>query len=155
MTDAFEISISSDFGLMKKALYFVLAQIKEKKPCIEGDDFMDLRLIFTELLTNAIIHGNKYNTQKRVYIFIEFTDEGILSKIMDEGNGFDFTEVLRSRDPIENLLSETGRGIQLVRSAADELTFIGKGNEVKFSKKVGYVMSEEPIFTYKDQVCTF
>ena len=79
-----------------------------------------------ESVINAIKHGNCSDVRKRVHV--EFTTlqgeavPGIAIRVRDEGCGFDPTTLA---DPLaqENLLKSTGRGILLMRSFMDEMTF--------------------------------
>ena len=79
-----------------------------------------------ESVINAIKHGNCGDVRKRVHV--EFTTlqgeavPGIAVRVRDEGCGFDPTTLA---DPLaqENLLKSTGRGILLMRSFMDEMTF--------------------------------
>ena len=74
---------------------------------------------------NAIKHGNRNDTAKRVHV--EFTalesadtPQGVVIRLRDEGPGFDPDKV---PDPLapENLLKGSGRGIFLIRSFMDEM----------------------------------
>ena len=75
---------------------------------------------------NAIKHGNCSDVRKRVHV--EFTVlqgdavPGLAIRVRDEGCGFDPSTLA---DPLaqENLLKSTGRGILLMRSFMDEMTF--------------------------------
>src|SRR5215208_4056742 len=77
-----------------------------------------------ESVINAIKHGNRSDTHKRVHV--EFTPleaetpRGVLIRVRDEGPGFDPESV---PDPLapENLLKGSGRGIFLIRSFMDEM----------------------------------
>ena len=79
-----------------------------------------------ESVINAIKHGNCSDVRKRVHV--EFTmlqgDEvpGLAIRVRDEGCGFDPSTIA---DPLaqENLLKSTGRGILMMRSFMDEMTF--------------------------------
>jgi len=79
-----------------------------------------------ESVINAIKHGNCSDVRKRVHV--EFTvlqgDEvpGVAIRVRDEGCGFDPSTIA---DPLaqENLLKSTGRGILMMRSFMDEMTF--------------------------------
>ena len=79
-----------------------------------------------ESVINAIKHGNCSDMRKRVHV--EFTmlqgDEvpGLAIRVRDEGCGFDPSTIA---DPLaqENLLKSTGRGILMMRSFMDEMTF--------------------------------
>lgn len=77
-----------------------------------------------ESVINAIKHGNRNDTGKRVHV--EFapieadSPQGVVIRVRDEGPGFDPEEV---PDPLapENLLKGSGRGIFLIRSFMDEM----------------------------------
>lgn len=94
-----------------------------------------------ESVINAIKHGNSSDVRKRVHV--EFTilhgDEapGLAIRVRDEGCGFDPSTLA---DPLaqENLLKSTGRGILLMRSFMDEMTFqraAEGGMEVRMVKR--------------------
>jgi len=94
-----------------------------------------------ESVINAIKHGNCSDVRKRVHV--EFTmlqgDEvpGLAIRVRDEGCGFDPSTLA---DPLaqENLLKSTGRGILLMRSFMDEMTFqraAEGGMEVRMVKR--------------------
>lgn len=72
-----------------------------------------------EAVINAIHHGNKENPGKKVHIrFLVFPDR-LEIHVRDEGQGFDPATL---PDPLasENILSNSGRGIFLVRKFMDE-----------------------------------
>ncbi len=94
-----------------------------------------------ESVINAIKHGNCSDVRKRVHV--EFTTlqgeavPGIVIRVRDEGCGFDPSALA---DPLaqENLLKSTGRGILLMRSFMDEMTFqraAEGGMEVRMVKR--------------------
>ena len=94
-----------------------------------------------ESVINAIKHGNCSDVRKRVHV--EFTTlqgeavPGIAIRVRDEGCGFDPSTLA---DPLaqENLLKSTGRGILLMRSFMDEMTFqraAEGGMEVRMVKR--------------------
>lgn len=99
-------------------------------------DLYDLRLIYSELLCNAVMHGNKGDSSKFVTLSVELDNDTVLSAISDEGCGFDYASLLAEKSPQKNIYSEHGRGILLARSLADSISFNGVGNEIVFSKKV-------------------
>jgi serine/threonine-protein kinase RsbW len=99
-----------------------------------------------ESVINAIKHGNRNDTGKRVHV--EFTPlesseapRGVLIRVRDEGPGFDPAEV---PDPLapENLLKGSGRGIFLIRSFMDEMVLqraAEGGMEMVMVKRAGSV----------------
>lgn len=93
-------------------------------------EYWKVHTCFYEALLNAVVHGNKYNTQKQVYIEFRIVETGlIVLKIRDEGSGFDYHNLPDPFSP-ENILKDFGRGIQMVRTLADKVRFNKKGNEV-------------------------
>ena len=82
----------------------------------------DIAITSTELINNAILHGNKGDPEKRVKIRLAVKNETVRIDIIDQGDGFDPTSV---PDPLakENLLKEVGRGIFIVKSLVDSLEF--------------------------------
>ena len=95
-----------------------------------------------ESVINAITHGNRFDLRKRVHV--EFTSlegaeqPGIAICVRDEGHGFDPSGLA---DPLaqENLLKTSGRGILLMRSFMDEMTFqraAEGGMEVRMVKRI-------------------
>jgi serine/threonine-protein kinase RsbW len=98
-----------------------------------------------ESVINAIKHGNRNDTRKRVHV--EFTPldvqapRGVLIRVRDEGPGFDPDSV---PDPLapENLLKGSGRGIFLIRSFMDEMVLqraAEGGMEMVMVKRAGPV----------------
>ena len=94
----------------------------------------DIELALLEALTNAVIHGNSENSSKRVYVICRCYMDGEVSiMIRDEGTGFDSSAVL---DPTvrENLLFTHGRGIFLMKTLMDEVSFEEGGSVVRMRK---------------------
>ena len=75
-----------------------------------------------ECVINAIKHGNRNDTSKRVWVDLETPqDQSALTiRVRDEGEGFDPEEVANPLAP-ENLLKASGRGIFLIRNFMDHV----------------------------------
>lgn len=86
---------------------------------LEHDRFVNFQIAISEALVNAIVHGNKENPEKFVYIEIEFDQISLTIKIKDEGAGFELEEI---PDPTDNsnILKEHGRGIFIIKSFVDK-----------------------------------
>ena len=95
----------------------------------------DIAISVSELVNNAIDHGNKKNEEKRVIVTIEKNSEAVSLTVTDEGAGFNPDEL---DDPLaeENLLKEVGRGIFIVRSLMDEvdIALTKEGTIVTFTR---------------------
>ncbi len=84
-----------------------------------------------ESVVNAIKHGTRQDTTKRVFLQFTIRERALEVEVRDEGHGFDPTAV---PDPLapENLLKAYGRGIFFMRQFMDEVThtFPARGGTV-------------------------
>jgi serine/threonine-protein kinase RsbW len=87
---------------------------------ISTDKYNNILLALTEAVNNAIIHGNKNDIKKEINLEFVITDEYIKIIVTDEGEGFDPDKVPDPTLP-ENLLSEHGRGIFIMKHFVDEI----------------------------------
>ncbi len=80
----------------------------------------EVGLAVRESVANAVLHGNRCDMSKKVLLNAELTDSGLVISIKDEGEGFDPDSLA---DPLvpDNLLSETGRGLFLVKTCMDDV----------------------------------
>ena len=83
----------------------------------------------SEAVNNAILHGNKLNSKKNVFIRLNFMVNQLRIEIEDEGDGFYDTVLFDPTNP-ESIKLEHGRGIFILRQIADELTFKDGGKKV-------------------------
>jgi len=102
----------------------------------DEDDLHRVGIALRECMVNAVVHGNRYNARKRVYLKVIRTPESLTVVIGDEGDGFDPTAV---PDPLagENLLRGSGRGVMLMQAFMDEFQISKRspqGTEVKMVK---------------------
>jgi anti-sigma regulatory factor (Ser/Thr protein kinase) len=80
-----------------------------------------------EALVNAVTHGNRHDTSRKVYIqSVCEPDDSLSIVIRDEGDGFDPSSVSIPKDPGE----DRRRGIHLMTSCMDEVRFRRSGTEV-------------------------
>jgi len=96
---------------------------------ISEELYGNILISITEAASNAIIHGNALDFNKKVEI-VYFIENSILQIVVtDEGNGFDYNNL---PDPTssENLEKIDGRGIFLIKNLADSVSFNQKGNEI-------------------------
>ena len=115
-------------------------------------------LAVSEALANAIIHGNLEissalrndaadefyreveQRQQRspyrdrsVYLGMRFTQSSVTFAIRDQGAGFDRASLVDPTEP-ENLMCVSGRGILLMKSYCDAVSWNSTGNEVTLVK---------------------
>ena len=96
---------------------------------------IDIEMALLEALANAVIHGNGDDSRKSVYVTCRCYMDGEVSvTVRDEGKGFDSSTVL---DPtaLENLMFTHGRGIYLMKTLMDEVSFEEGGAVVIMRKK--------------------
>jgi anti-sigma regulatory factor (Ser/Thr protein kinase) len=127
---------------------------------INQDKKEQLQIALTEILMNAVEHGNcdisyeektewleSRNTvidlileknkdpeirNKKVIFEYRITPEKTFFHIKDQGHGFNWEERLKKLENPENLLNLHGRGIMMSRGFVDKLTYNRIGNEVWF-----------------------
>ncbi len=81
-----------------------------------------IAIAVTEAVNNAILHGNKLDPSKKVSIQIRVNEKSITFIVRDQGSGFDPDSLPDPLDP-QNLLKESGRGIFILKSLMDEVSF--------------------------------
>ena len=90
----------------------------------------------SEAVINGIVHGNRQDPEKKVYINLEvIEDKRLIFTISDEGEGFDFNNLPDPTAP-ENLENLTGRGVFIIKKLADQCIFNSKGNELELHFKI-------------------
>jgi serine/threonine-protein kinase RsbW len=103
---------------------------------LDDDDLYRVGIAIPECMVNAVVHGNRYNSRKKVHLKVERTADRLTIVVRDEGEGFDPNAV---PDPLagENLLRGSGRGVMLMQSFMDEFQISQgqpQGTEVKMVK---------------------
>lgn len=97
-----------------------------------------LGLAIREAVANGVQHGNKEEPEKRVTVSFVLEREELSIRIQDEGEGFDLDGL---PDPLapENLFKPRGRGILLMNSFMDDVSFEfdgDRGTAVTLRKRV-------------------
>jgi len=95
-----------------------------------------------ETVVNAIVHGNKSDPAKLVFIDFTATPEAapadLIVRVRDQGLGFDPEQL---NDPLaaENVLRSSGRGIFLIKQFMDDVSIARSregGTEVRMVKHI-------------------
>lgn len=102
----------------------------QKELDFDNEYYAKLMLVVSEAVTNSIMHGNKQDASKKVFVEAVANGAGISFTIQDEGDGFEPEDL---PDPLaqENLLKTGGRGVFLMNEYADEVEYSDKGNTLK------------------------
>src|SRR3569833_549922 len=106
---------------------------------LNEDESSQVGMAVRECTVNAIVHGNRYNRNKKVHLQFERSESDLTITIGDEGEGFDINSL---PDPLapENLLRQSGRGLMLARAFMDDFDLhsrSGGGTEVRLVKHAG------------------
>jgi len=90
-----------------------------------------------EAITNAMVHGNKEDEAKTIELTLNCLGRELEIEVKDQGEGFDPTSIPDPTEPA-NILKTSGRGIFLMRSFMDEVTWSMRpegGTTVRMTKK--------------------
>jgi|AntAceMinimDraft_1070359.scaffolds.fasta_scaffold02107_3 serine/threonine-protein kinase RsbW len=99
---------------------------------LDHEDQERIRLSLHEAVANAIKHGNKFDMKKQVILNTLHLGTQIEFQIVDEGEGFVYEEIDDPLDPA-NLLKDSGRGIFLMNSYADEVHYAKNGTHLNLT----------------------
>lgn len=77
-----------------------------------------LNLVLTEALANAICHGNDCDPEKDVNVLISASDQDLIIRVYDQGQGFDIDSL--AKDGVDEN-SEGGRGLQIILKLMDSV----------------------------------
>jgi len=98
---------------------------------ITNSYYGNILMAVLEAVKNAIQHGNKNNPDKEVKVSFKSVPNGLCFKIKDQGNGFNFLDVPNPLEVADGQLEKTGKGIFLIRSLADQVSYNPKGNVIE------------------------
>lgn len=109
----------------------------------DEDEVGRISMAVREATVNAVLHGNHYDTSKRVSLSFENTGNELIITVRDQGTGLDVNSVADPLAP-ENLLKQSGRGIFLIRAFMDEVRFrnMEPGTEITLIKRVQATTSD-------------
>jgi serine/threonine-protein kinase RsbW len=94
----------------------------------------EIEIPLREALANAVIHGNAQDPRKRVHVECRCYMDGEVSiTVRDEGHGFNSEKVPDPTSP-ENRMFTHGRGIYLMKTLMDEVSFEDGGSVVRMRK---------------------
>ena len=120
-----------NISLVEKAIDDCSAELK-----LCSEMYGNILISVIEVVTNAIIHGNKLDKTKKVFIGISCSDDKHMTfTIEDQGNGFNY-EVVPDPTLPENIEKPHGRGIFLMKNLANKVIFENKGSKVTLIFKI-------------------
>jgi serine/threonine-protein kinase RsbW len=124
-------TIASDF-LQKRELQRRILKAVEAYG-YDHHSIFGVKLALEEALTNAIKHGNKLDSKKKVRVTARVSPRRLVVTVEDEGPGFNRNGV---PNPLldENLEKCSGRGILLIESYMDEVEYSNNGRCLRMIK---------------------
>jgi serine/threonine-protein kinase RsbW len=97
------------------------------------EESFKIKLALEEALTNAMRHGNKLKPELFVDVAVFVEPSGLVLEVKDQGLGF-AAEHLPDPTTKENKDRPHGRGVYLMKSLMDEVTFQEGGSKVRMVK---------------------
>ena len=114
------LAIKSNFTNIE--LVQVVIEEALKQLDLDQDDAHWVGIAVREAVANAVKHGNKLDPEKQVEIDFGVEDEGVVIRVVDEGEGFVVEEVADPLAP-ENMLKPSGRGIFYMKRFMDSIDY--------------------------------
>jgi anti-sigma regulatory factor (Ser/Thr protein kinase) len=110
-----------------------LMRLIEGSHCVCGEE-PAVELALAEALNNAVVHGNRMDRQKLVQVLCRCEPgKGISVVVKDQGQGFD-PHAVPDPTAAENIGADHGRGIWVMKSVMDEVSFERGGTEVRMRR---------------------
>ncbi len=97
---------------------------------LSREQYDDILLSLTEAVTNAMVHGNQGDANKRVSISLRQQKDVLSIRVSDEGPGFNPNQVPDPTSP-EHIEACGGRGIFLMKRLSHQCRFTHGGRTVE------------------------
>jgi len=136
----FSGTIASSFQDVNFIVLDIIEVLKTKCNLQQKDLLFRISFMLREVLNNAVEHGNRFDSEKKVTCIVQYEAPMLNFLIRDEGSGVDFQ--MEPFKASENyLLRERHRGYALIQ----ELNFLVEfqGNEVSVKLNLEQVNKEE------------
>jgi serine/threonine-protein kinase RsbW len=102
-----------------------------------------LKLIVSELVMNAYIHGNRGDPRKTIDVIIQFDENQFVTVVKDQGRGFKEEDYRRMVTAVSGEGDESGRGMKIVHKLCDQVQLY-KDEDDKFCIRVTRRMKLQP-----------
>lgn len=135
-SNGFELKLDISMPGSLDAVEGVVAQIIGIVRELNFDDEKEygIALCIHEALVNAVRYGAKSDPQKSIRCCVAWNEKkGLVMVVRDPGPGFDPGQVPECMDA-ENVYSDHGRGLRLMRELMDQVEFRHNGSEILLRK---------------------
>ncbi len=151
--------LENDQSLVVPLVSHIQDSIQAIRPALDEGQLMQIGVALQEALLNAMHHGNlevsselrqngseAYHRKieerlrepryadRRVRLSVRLSRERLECEVLDEGPGFDLSQVPDPTNP-ENLLKASGRGLYLILAFMDEVSHNATGSEIRMVKE--------------------
>lgn len=123
-----DMTIPSQLSL-KMPLVFRMIKELQGRQCLPWTGTYRAELCFDEAITNAMVHGNRLDPARTVRVQLFADDKRWGALIQDQGEGFGEEHVPKPDDE-QALFRESGRGLMLMESWLDELSYCRKNTSL-------------------------
>lgn len=121
--NSMRFEISSEIPLIRK----IMAETDGWVGSVSPADRYALKIVLRELLTNAVIHGNRNKSERMVMCSVEKrATNGIRVVVQDEGSGLDFRRLSMAVPCNPQHLRK--RGYVIINALAERIEFNESGN---------------------------
>lgn len=129
-----EIELPNFTHLLPSAALYIVRECQWRG--IEDENALsNISICIDELLNNALVHGNDMDESKKIKIKLAFDQKEFSLTVKDEGDGFDYKEILSAFAGSDQSLP-TKRGLFIVNYLMDDVFFNEKGNIVTMVKRL-------------------
>jgi serine/threonine-protein kinase RsbW len=101
--------------------------------CGDEQQEIDILVALQEALANAMKHGCENDAGKSVHCTVDVTPTAFEFVIQDPGSGFDTASMSDVSEDGTNL-TQHGRGIMMIRSLMDEISYRNRGSQLRMKK---------------------
>ena len=119
------VQLASDRALVGEAVWECECYFRRRG----AKDVLGGSVVITELVRNAIVHGNRNDRERFVNVGIEDLGEGRFRvEVRDEGEGFDYLALDTTLPDDPRMIEQ--RGYRLINALSEHLEFSNKGSTV-------------------------
>lgn len=126
-----EDSIPSDIAACNRVIELLLRELEELG--WYPHDIFSVHLALEEALVNAVKHGNRLDSTKRVHVVCKLAPDRLWLQVTDEGAGFDPHAVPDPTLP-DRIDLPSGRGLLLMRTYMSSVEYSKDGRTVTMEK---------------------
>lgn len=131
--------VESEPSALSRPCRQILAALRARG--FSQDDVFGVHLALEEAFLNAVKHGNKMDSTKKVTVEYTVDQEKVEIRVTDEGEGFDPSTIPDPRVG-ENLYRPEGRGLLLIGSYMHTVEYSPKGNSLRMVRYKGRSLPE-------------